>query len=82
MADGQTQKTVHIIAMLSNGFGGCWLNFGGPILSELWFSTEERTTATAIASVATYTGAALGFVVGKGIQPKTVTYGTRDFLVV
>jgi FLVCR family MFS transporter len=50
--------------MLANGFGGAYLNFGGPILSEIWFPSEERTTATAIASVATYTGAALGFVVG------------------
>jgi FLVCR family MFS transporter len=64
LPDGQTQQIVQVIAMLCNGAGGAWLNFGAPILSELWFPSEERTTATAMASVATYTGAALGFVVG------------------
>ena len=62
--DGQTQQIVQVVAMLCNGAGGTWLKFGGPIVSDLWFPSEERTTATAIASVATYTGAALGFVVG------------------
>jgi MFS family permease len=64
LADGAAQRTLMIVAMLCNGAGGAWLNFGAPVLSELWFPSSERTMATAIASVATYAGAALGFVVG------------------
>ena len=64
LADGPFQRTLMIVAMLCNGAGGAWLNFGAPVLSELWFPSSERTMATAIASVATYSGAALGFVVG------------------
>jgi MFS family permease len=71
--DGETQQAVQVIAMLCNGCGGAWLNFGGPILSETWFPAEERTTATAIASVATYTGAALGFVVGPAVVGSPAT---------
>jgi len=73
IADPQTQKIVQIVAMLCNGFGGAFLNFGGPIVSELWFPSHERTTATAVASVATYCGAALGFVVGPTIVGNPVT---------
>jgi FLVCR family MFS transporter len=71
--DDNTQKIVQVIAMLCNGLGGAYLNFGGPIVSELWFPSNERTTATAIASVATYTGAALGFIVGPIIVGKPTT---------
>ena len=59
-----TYKIIQLAAMLCNGLGGAYANFGGPLVSELWFPSEERTTATAVASVATYTGAALGFLVG------------------
>jgi FLVCR family MFS transporter len=53
--------------MACNGLGGAWLTFGGPIMSEMWFPSHERTTATAIASIAPYTGSALGFVLGPAI---------------
>ena len=76
MDDGTNHKIVQVCAMLANGLGGAYLNFGGPIISELWFPTEERTTATAIASVATYTGAALGFVVGPTVVGKPLTMDT------
>lgn len=64
ISDGTPQRTLMVVSMLCNGAGGAWLNFGAPVLSELWFPASERTMATAIASVATYAGAALGFVVG------------------
>ena len=77
--DEQTQKIIQIIAMLCNGFGGAYLNFGGPLVSELWFPTAERTTATAIASVATYLGGALGFIIGPTVvgNPTTMEAAKR-----
>lgn len=52
------------VSMLSNGLSGAWLNFGGPLLSEIWFPVHERTLATTIACNSTYVGAALGFIIG------------------
>ena len=62
--EGSLFKVVSVVAMVFNGLSGAWLNFGGPILSEIWFATQERTTATAAMTVACYFGGALGFVVG------------------
>ena len=67
LQDTVLSKVVHVIAMSLIGLGGTWMNFGGPILSDTWFPTHQRTMATAFASVATYIGAALGFIVGPSI---------------
>ena len=77
--DDKTQQIIQVVAMLCNGVGGAYLNFGGCIISELWFPTNERTTATAVASVATYCGAALGFVVGPTLvgRPTTAEAATQ-----
>ena len=37
----------------------------GPVLSSVWFPPHQRTTATAIATIAGFAGAAACFVVGK-----------------
>jgi len=62
--EGQAFQAVMVLAMIFDGLSGAWLNFGGPILSELWFPNSERTMATAAMAVATYFGGALGFVIG------------------
>ena len=67
LADGTPQRVVMLLSMLCNGAGGPWLNFGAPLLSELWFPAHERTMATSIATVAVYAGGALGFVIGPAI---------------
>ena len=60
-------ETTHVLAMLLVGLGGPWFNFGGVIISELWFPQKERTVATAVASVASFSGIALGFLIGPTI---------------
>ena len=37
----------------------------GPVLSSTWFPPNERTTATAVATISGFAGAAGCFVVGK-----------------
>ena len=67
LSDGPLQRAVVVVSMLCNGCGGPWLNFGAPIISELWFPSHERTMATAIATVAVYAGGAIGFVIGPAV---------------
>lgn len=67
VGDGQLQRSLVVLSMLCNGCAGPWLNFGAPILSELWFPSGERTVATAIATVAVYAGGAVGFVIGPAV---------------
>ena len=43
LPDGPVHRVVVIISMLCNGAGGSWFNFGGPLLSELWFPSHQRT---------------------------------------
>tara|TARA_B110000208_G_C11786516_1_gene435844 strand:+ start:850 stop:2895 length:2046 start_codon:yes stop_codon:yes gene_type:complete len=62
-------KGVNAFAMVLTGIGAPWANFGGCLISELWFPRNERTVATAVASVAAFTGIALGFIIG----PATVS---------
>ena len=75
LADGPAHQTMMVLSMLCNGAGGAWLNFGGPLLSELWFPQSERTMATSLASVCAYAGGALGFLVGPALvgQPSVST---------
>lgn len=49
--DNQTFYAVVLFSMVMNGLSGSWMNFGGPIISELWFPASERTLATSIGSV-------------------------------
>ena len=61
---GTSMRCVVIASMILNGVSGTWLNFGAPILSQLWFCVSERTVATAVGATAPYFGSALGFLVG------------------
>ncbi|XP_040295776.1 solute carrier family 49 member 4 isoform X2 [Bufo bufo] len=54
---------------LLNGFAGPTAMNGGPFLSSTWFSPNERATATAIASMLNYLGAACAFLIGPLIVP-------------
>jgi FLVCR family MFS transporter len=69
-------KPIILVSMALNGVGGTWLNFGGPIVSEAWFPAGQRTTATAIGSVATYTGVGIGFIVGPAVVGVPITQST------
>ena len=45
-----------------------------PMVSAAWFPPEQRTTATAISSLACYSGTALSFVIGPLLVPDVEEY--------
>uniref|UniRef100_A0A4W4GR60 Major facilitator superfamily (MFS) profile domain-containing protein n=1 Tax=Electrophorus electricus TaxID=8005 RepID=A0A4W4GR60_ELEEL len=49
---------------LLNGLAGPTLMSAGPLLSTTWFAPDERATATAVASLFGYLGAACSFLIG------------------
>ena len=46
------------------GIGGPIAMAAAPLVSAAWFPPEQRTTATAISSLACYSGTALSFLIG------------------
>ena len=50
------------------GLAGPVVFTAGPTISALWFPPEQRTTATAIATIAGFAGAAVCFIYGKFVQ--------------
>ena len=48
-----------------------------PMVSAAWFPPEQRTTATAISSLACYSGTALSFVIGPLLVPDVLNYATK-----
>jgi hypothetical protein len=55
---------INVASGILNGLAAAWLNFAGPVLSEIWFGANERARVTAILTVAPYVGGSLGFIVG------------------
>ena len=51
------------------GIGGPIAMAAAPMVSAAWFPPEQRTTATAISSLACYSGTALSFVIGPLLVP-------------
>ncbi|XP_027020506.1 solute carrier family 49 member 4 [Tachysurus fulvidraco] len=49
---------------LLNGLAGPTLMSAGPLLSTTWFAPDQRATATAVASLVGYLGAACSFLIG------------------
>jgi len=62
--EGTGLRNIMMLSFVLNGFAGCWLNFGGPVLSENWFPQNERTLATSLGATSTYAGSAMGFIAG------------------
>ena len=54
-----------------NGLAGPVAMAAAPVLSATWFPVRERTTATAIMSMANNLGVALSFVLGPKTVPET-----------
>ncbi|XP_054685544.1 solute carrier family 49 member 4 isoform X1 [Grus americana] len=65
---------------LLNGLAGPTVMNAAPFLSTTWFSPDERATATAIASLLNYLGAAGAFLVGPLVVPSP--NGTSHLLLV
>jgi len=47
-----------------NGLGGMLAQAAGPFVSNTWFPPEERTTATALATLTSQLGLALSYIIG------------------
>ena len=62
--DPSIRGNMMLISNFIIGIAGPWVNFGGPILSEIWFPVSERVLATGIGSVATYLGSVVAYAVG------------------
>ena len=54
---------------LLNGLAGPTVMSAGPLLSTTWFAPDQRATATAVASLVNYLGAAASFMVGPLLVP-------------
>ncbi|KAJ8012350.1 hypothetical protein DPEC_G00041790 [Dallia pectoralis] len=54
---------------LLNGLAGPTIMSAGPLLSTTWFAPDQRATATAVASLVSYLGAACSFIVGPLLIP-------------
>ncbi|XP_065178296.1 solute carrier family 49 member 4 homolog [Sycon ciliatum] len=53
------------------------VTFGAPpLVSAIWFAPEQRTLATSIGTIASYTGIALSFVIGPVVVPEQNTNTT------
>ena len=63
-----------------NGMAGPVTQAGPPVLSSIWFPPHERTTATALSSLAGSMGIAVSFVIGPLFVGEHVS-GTRYRLV-
>lgn len=56
------------------GIGGPIAMAAAPMVSAAWFPPEQRTTATAISSLACYSGTALSFLIGPFLVPDVLSY--------
>ncbi|XP_043918703.1 solute carrier family 49 member 4 [Protopterus annectens] len=69
VSDHMVKRWLIHIGQLFNGFGGPLLISAPPFLSATWFPADQRATATAIASLVNYLGAACAFIVGPLVVP-------------
>ena len=56
------------------GIGGPIAMAAAPMVSAAWFPPDQRTTATAISSLACYSGTALSFVIDPLLVPDVLNY--------
>lgn len=64
-------------AQFITGIGGPIAMAAAPMVSAAWFPPEQRTTATAISSLACYSGTALSFVIGPLLVPDVLNYASK-----
>ncbi|NXF35202.1 DIRC2 protein, partial [Nyctibius bracteatus] len=69
VSDPEIRKKLIHGGQLLNGLAGPTVMNAAPFLSTTWFSPDERATATAIASLLNYLGAAGAFLVGPLVVP-------------
>ncbi|XP_007227988.2 solute carrier family 49 member 4 [Astyanax mexicanus] len=64
LTDLQLRRWLIHGGQLLNGLAGPTLMSAGPLLSTTWFAPDQRATATAVASLVGYLGAACSFLAG------------------
>ncbi|XP_067935939.1 solute carrier family 49 member 4-like [Watersipora subatra] len=67
------QDWLVVIGSLFNGLTACITMAAPPLLSVIWFPLSERTTATALSSMAGYMGTGMAFLTGPYITGTRVT---------
>ena len=67
------------------GIGGPVAQSSATVISSTWFPANQRTTATAIASLAAYVGTAISFVIGPSfvtdVEHLNITSATRQHVI-
>ncbi|XP_067935938.1 solute carrier family 49 member 4-like [Watersipora subatra] len=61
-----------MLSSICTGLPNCIFLAGAPLLSVLWFPVNERTTATALATISTYMGVGFSFVCGPLVSSGSV----------
>ena len=64
------------------GLGGPVAMAAAPLVSSAWFPPDQRTTATAISSLACYSGTALSFVIGPLLVPDVPRPNGTDYAAI
>lgn len=70
------------VGQFITGLGGPVAMAAAPLVSSAWFPPDQRTTATAISSLACYSGTALSFVIGPFLVPDVATGNNTDYAAI
>ena len=66
------------LGMFINSIGGPVELALGPLISAAWFPPHQRTTSTALASLAGYVGTGMAFIVGPLLVPDVGNHGRKS----
>lgn len=76
--DNKSQSLLIHIGQFITGLGGPVAMAAPPLVSAAWFPPSQRTTATAISSLACYSGTALSFVIGPALVEDVTTLANKS----
>lgn len=69
LADLKLQTWLAHLGLIFNSMGGPVAMALGPLISAVWFPPHQRTTSTALASLSSYVGTGMAFIVGPLLVP-------------
>lgn len=69
LSDLNWQTSLVHLGMFINNIGGPVAMSLGPLISAAWFPPHQRTTSTALASLSSYVGSGVAFVIGPWLVP-------------
>lgn len=76
LVDLQIQTWLAHTGMFLSSIGGPVAMALGPLISAIWFPPDQRTTSTAIASLSSYAGAGMAFIIGPLLVPDVGNHST------